>query len=159
MKTKEVISKVYEFSSIDELEKDYQELLKASQKAVEKAYSPYSNFSVGAAVLLENGALFLGNNQENAAYPSGLCAERVALFYANATYPDVGVKAISICAKNKNGFLENPISPCGSCRQVLLEAEIRFETDIEVLLYGTKCIQLIKNVKSLLPLQFEKSSL
>lgn len=159
MKIKTINITVHEYESVKELDKQYQSLIDKSKEAVEQAYAPYSEFKVGASVLLENGMIFSGNNQENAAYPSGICAERVAVFYANATYPNVAVKAIAICAKDKNGFLKYPIKPCGACRQVLLETEIRFNKDIDVILYGTKHIELIKNVKQLLPLQFDKTSL
>lgn len=147
---------VYAFS---ELNANQQSLIEKAKEQVEKAYAPYSQFHVGAAVELENGAVFAGSNQENAAYPSGLCAERVALFFANAQFPDVAVKTIAIAAHTAGAFLASPITPCGACRQVLLESEVRFEKDIEVLLYGTdETIQLL-NVKQLLPLSFEKSNL
>lgn len=155
-KTVETKVKIYTF---DELENGYQHLLNKAKEQVNKAYAPYSGFQVGAAVELENGEIFTGNNQENAAYPSGLCAERVAMFYANANYPNVAVKTLAIAAFTNGKFLPNPVTPCGSCRQVLLETESRFGKDIPVLLYGTEEVYLIENVKQLLPLCFEKSSL
>ncbi|MDD4993921.1 MAG: cytidine deaminase [Paludibacter sp.] len=155
-KTVETKVKIYTF---DELENGYQHLLNKAKEQVNKAYAPYSGFQVGAAVELENGEIFTGNNQENAAYPSGLCAERVAMFYANANYPNVAVKTLAIAAFTSGKFLPNPVTPCGSCRQVLLETESRFGKDIPVLLYGTEEVYLIENVKQLLPLCFEKSSL
>lgn len=155
-KTVETKVKIYTF---DELENGYQHLLNKAKEQVNKAYAPYSGFQVGAAVELENGVIFTGNNQENAAYPSGLCAERVAMFYANANYPNVAVKTLAIAAFTNGKFLPNPVTPCGSCRQVLLETESRFGKDIPVLLYGTEEVYLIENVKQLLPLCFEKSSL
>lgn len=145
--------------SFDELDKAKQKLINKAKEQVEKAYAPYSEFHVGAAVELENGEIFAGSNQENSAYPSGLCAERVAMFYANAQYPEVPVKTIAIAAFTNGNFLPAPVTPCGSCRQVLLETEMRFEKDITILLYGTEEIYLIENVRQLLPLCFEKNSL
>ena len=135
-------------------------LVKAAKEATESAYAPYSHFHVGAAVLLENGEIIRGNNQENAAYPSGMCAERCAVFYANANYPNVPVCTIAIAASPQEGiFTEIPITPCGACRQVLLESEMRYGEDIDVLLYGRKYIYKISNVKSLLPLAFDEKAL
>jgi cytidine deaminase len=155
-KTVETKVKIYTF---DELEATDQQLLNKAKEQVINAYAPYSGFQVGAAIELENGEIFTGNNQENAAYPSGLCAERVAMFYANAQYPTVAVKTLSIAAYLNGQFLPNPITPCGSCRQVLLETESRYGKDIRILLYGTEEIYIIDNVKQLLPLCFEKNSL
>src|ERR1035437_10269048 len=121
--------------SFDELDKAKQKLINKAKEQVEKAYAPYSEFHVGAAIELENGEIFTGSNQENSAYPSGLCAERVAMFYANAQFPDVPVKTIAIAASTKDKFLTNPITPRGSCRQVLLETEIRYKKNITILLY------------------------
>ncbi|MFW9597538.1 MAG: cytidine deaminase [Paludibacter sp.] len=142
-----------------ELTIEYQTLVNKAKEQVLKAYAPYSGFHVGAALMLANGEVFAGSNQENAAYPSGLCAERVAMFYANAQYPNVPVKAIAIAAYTAEQFLSSPITPCGACRQVLLESEMRFDNDIEVILYGTDEIYILKNIRQLMPLCFEKSSL
>ncbi|NLV38142.1 MAG: cytidine deaminase, partial [Bacteroidales bacterium] len=111
------------FCSFDELSKQEKELIEAAKKASLDAYAPYSGFKVGSALLLDNGEILVANNQENAAYPSGLCAERVVLFYANATYPKNRVLSLAVAANKEGIFTENPISPCGSCRQVLLESE------------------------------------
>jgi cytidine deaminase len=108
---------------------------------------------------LQNGEIISGNNQENAAYPSGLCAERVAVFYANSQYPNVAITKIAICAENENGILKNPISPCGACRQVLLETEIRFGLPIKLILFGTEKIITITTISQLLPLHFKKENL
>jgi len=143
----------------DELNNEQKMLIDKAREQVAKAYAPYSGFRVGAALILENGEIFAGSNQENAAYPSGLCAERVAMFYANAQYPDVPVKTLAIAAFTNGKFIETPVTPCGSCRQVLLESESRFNTGIEILLYGTNEILMLENVKQLLPLCFEKNSL
>lgn len=143
----------------EELSAEYKELIEKAKEQVKNAYAPYSGFSVGAALMLESGEIFGGNNQENAAYPSGLCAERVAMFYANAQHPDIPVKVIAIAAYTKGKFLAEPVTPCGSCRQALIETESRYGKDITVILYGTENIYIVENVRQLLPLQFEKSSL
>ena len=158
MKRKTIETKLTIYS-FEELDSSKQNLINKAKEQVVKAYAPYSGFHVGAAIELENAEIFAGNNQENSAYPSGLCAERVAMFYANAQYPDVPVKTIAIAAYTNGKFLEQPVTPCGSCRQVLLETEMRFEKDINVLLYGTTEIYMIENIRQLLPLCFEKSSL
>jgi cytidine deaminase len=128
-------------------------LRNASINAAGRAYAPYSGFQVGAAVLLENGQTFEGNNQENVAYPVGICAERVALFSANASCPDIAVEAIAISAM-KNSELEDIISPCGACRQVLLEAENRYKKPIKIFLCGKQETVIISSAKDLLPLAF-----
>ncbi len=158
MQHKIIETKVTVFS-FDELDSSKQQLINTAKEQVNKAYAPYSGFHVGAAVELENEKVFAASNQENSAYPSGLCAERVAMFYANAQHPDVPVKTIAITAFTKGEFLKNPVTPCGSCRQVLLETEMRFEKDITVLLYGTDEVYQIDNIRELLPLCFEKTSL
>ena len=159
MKTREIKIVVHEFENIGELSDDDQILLAEARRITGLAYAPYSGFHVGAAVLLANGQIITGNNQENAAYPSGLCAERVALFYANANYPDSAVKAIAISAA-KNGVLVNDtVKPCGSCRQVLAEAEVRYDTPIRVILDGQDSICVLKGIESLLPLSFSKRAL
>ncbi|MCE5331130.1 MAG: cytidine deaminase [Bacteroidales bacterium] len=155
-KTIETKISVYKF---EELSAEFQMLIGRAKEQVINAYAPYSEFHVGAAVQLENDEIFTGSNQENSAYPSGLCAERVAMFYANSQYPQIPVKTLAIAAFTKGSFLADPVTPCGSCRQVLLETETRFEKDITILLYGTEYIYKIDNVKQLLPLCFEKSSL
>lgn len=141
--------------SFEELPSEYQLLINDAKKNCMQAYAPYSQFKVGAALLLENGLIVGGNNQENAAYPSGLCAERVAIFAANALHPNQAVKAIAIAAFTNETFTNNAITPCGACRQVLHEAENRYKKEIEILLYGEKEILLIKNAASLLPLAFK----
>ena len=108
---------------------------------------------------MNNGEIITGNNQENAAYPSGLCAERVTMFYANSKYPNIAPKALAIASYSNEKFLEDPITPCGACRQSLLETENRYQQDIKVYLYGTKHIYIIDSIKALLPLSFDNSSL
>ena len=156
---KRTIETNIEIYSFEELSQEKQDLINKAKEQVTKAYAPYSGFHVGAAIELENGVIITGSNQENSAYPSGLCAERVAMFYANAQYPDIPVKTLAIAAYTNGNFISDPVTPCGSCRQVLLETETRFEKNITILLYGTKNTYLLENVKQLLPLCFEKSSL
>ncbi|MBQ0082163.1 MAG: cytidine deaminase [bacterium] len=141
--------------SFSELNPTQQKLVEEAKSATSRSYSPYSHFSVGAAVLLDNDAIVSGSNQENIAYPSGLCAERTAMFSANSQYPDSAPVAIAIAAFNNGAFTEQPITPCGACRQVLIESEQRFHHQIEVILYGEKQILLVKNISSLLPLSFD----
>ena len=143
----------------DELTREENHLMEKAREQLNKSVAPSSNFFVGAAVLLENGEIFAGSNQENSAYPSGLCAERVAMFFANAQYPNVAVKKLAITAFTNGDYLEEPVTPCGSCRQVLLETENRFETDITVYLDGKTCVYRLDNVKQLLPLSFGKDNL
>jgi cytidine deaminase len=152
---KEIKTIVKEYNSPEELDKKEQSLIQLAKESVSNAYTPYSHFNVGAAVLLENGETVSGNNQENAAYPSGLCAERVAMFYANSKYPNLKPIAIAIAAFSNGDFIEVPIPPCGSCRQVLLETESRFNSDLKIILYGSKKIYVIESAKSLLPLNFD----
>ena len=158
MKERHIVTTVlvYEY---EELSDPYKQLVDVAKLATRNSYAPYSNFNVGAALLLENGEIVSGTNQENAAYPSGLCAERVTMFYANSKYPDVAPKALAIATYADGDFLEEPITPCGACRQVLLESEIRYGGDIDVLLYGKKGVYVLGSVKSLLPLSFDKSAL
>ncbi len=143
---------VYDYS---ELSESYRSLVDAAKEQVMKSYSPYSEFRVGAAVELANGEVFAASNQENAAYPSGLCAERTAVFFANAQYPDVSVRTIAIAAYTEGDFLTDPITPCGACRQVLLETENRYGEDMVLLLYGKNGVQVIEGARSLLPLSFK----
>lgn len=133
-------------------------LVRAALEATGQAYAPYSKFHVGAAVLLADGTIVTGSNQENAAYPSGLCAERVALFHAGHQYPGVPVVALAIAAATEGRQVES-ISPCGACQQVLLETEQRHNTPVKVLLCGTRDVLVAPSAASLLPLCFGKDSL
>ena len=159
MKQFEIVTPIYQYSSIDELPKEFADLCMKADMAARKAYAPYSKFRVGACVLLQNGETILGNNQENAAYPSGLCAERVALFYANANFPNEPVKAIAIMAYQNGDQVALPISPCGSCRQVIAETQMRYNQKITLLLFAKDRIYLIPDANSLLPLSFSKNDL
>jgi len=147
---------VYTISELNEVEK---KLIAAARSASYKAYAPYSTFMVGSAVLLDNGEIITGNNQENAAYPSGLCAERVALFFANAQFPELKIKVIAIAAQTGGQPTSMPIAPCGACRQVILETENRFDYPIRILMAGSDVIYAANSIKELLPLHFDKSSL
>lgn len=148
------------YNSIKDMTKKDAALLLEAQKMVKSAYAPYSEFHVGAAILLENGKIVTGNNQENAAYPSGLCAERVAIFYAGAQYPNVKVKTIAISVKSKNIVIKEPLSPCGGCRQVIAEYENKFGEPIRIIMMGEKGpIYIAKSIESLLPLMFSKKYL
>ncbi len=149
----------HEAEGIHELTDDLAELIREARQISEKAYSPYSGFCVGAAVRLADGRIITGNNQENAAYPSGLCAERTALFYANSNYPESPVDAIAITARNARGLVKEPVKPCGGCRQVMLETEIRFNRKIRIVLDGQKSVYLLDGVESLLPLSFKPVAL
>ena len=159
MNEKEIRIKVFEYENIAELPEEEQGLILKAQEASMHSYAPYSQFQVGAAVLLENGVVIKGSNQENAAYPSGLCAERVALFYANAEYPQVAVKTLVVTAYTKGDYIEIPVPPCGACRQVILETEIRFRKPIKIIMAGTKKIRVMENAHTLLPLNFDESFL
>lgn len=159
MNKREIKSVLFDYNSLAELDEKHQELVKKAKEAAEKAYAPYSKFNVGAAVLLENGEIIQGNNQENAAYPSGLCAERVAIFYANSKYPNVSIKAIAVTARTVSGFIKEPIPPCGSCLQVMLESENRSGEPIQVLLYGQDKITIADSIIQFLPVNFNKEML
>lgn len=150
------IIKVYTF---DELNKTDQDLMTSVMEATTHSYAPYSKFSVGAAALLANGIVVTGTNQENAAYPSGLCAERTTLFYANSQYPDQPVLTLAIAARTEKDFIDLPIPPCGACRQVILETEKRYKQPIRILLYGKKEIYEVKSICDLLPLSFDASAM
>ena len=145
---------------VSELDIQEKELLEAAKQATYRSYVPYSNFHVGAALRLSNGTIVTGSNQENCAYPSGLCAERTALFYANSNQPDEAVVTLCIAARDIHGnFTELPVSPCGSCRQVMIETENRFHTPIKIMLYGTKGIFFVDSAKDMLPIDFDASFL
>ncbi|MDQ3190903.1 MAG: cytidine deaminase [Bacteroidota bacterium] len=149
-----------EFDTVSELNQQEQLLLEKASEAARNAYAPYSGFNVGASVLLENGTIVIGSNQENAAYPSGLCAERVAIFAAGAQYPNVKIKTIAITANSKNVKIDTPVAPCGSCRQVLAEYEKKNGGPIKLVLKGEQGkIITMDSVLTLLPLVFSSSNL
>ena len=142
--------------AMDELSETDRLLVQKAQEATLRSYAPYSHFRVGASVQLEDGTIVTGTNQENAAYPSGLCAERTALFYANSQYPDQVVTALAIASRTENGTLcQSTISPCGACRQVMVETEKRFGKPIKILLCGTEEVYITESAQCLLPLSFD----
>ena len=144
----------------DELNEQERRLLAEAKEATFRSYSPYSHFSVGAAVMLEDGTIVPGSNQENCAYPSGLCAERTALFFANSRYPDQAVTILCCVARDTSGnFTQRPIPPCGGCRQVMVETEERFGRPMQVMLYGTDGIYFIPSAHDLMPVNFDSSYL
>lgn len=139
----------------EELSDEERQLVDSAIEATDRSYAPYSHFRVGAAILLENGQTFIGCNQENAAFPVGLCAERTAIFAAGAQYPDTAVCMLAIAARDTNGQLTDaPVSPCGSCRQVLIETETRFKHPIRILLYGESKTYIVNGIQELMPLSF-----
>ena len=141
---------------LNELSAQEQQLVANAKAAFKTAYAPYSGFLVGASVLLENGEVINGSNQENVAYPSGLCAERVALFYAGAKFPDVKINTVAISVLSKNFEVKDVISPCGACRQVMAEYEDKQHKPIKVILHSPTDEVLIANkVEDLLPFMFK----
>ncbi len=160
MNTKEIKIKITKFTGTSELPEEEQNLLQQAVKSASNSYAPYSEFHVGAAVLLENGDIICGSNQENAAYPSGLCAERVALFYANSKYPGVKVKTLAITARADHFHIDKPISPCGTCRQVIAETENRQQSKIKILMQGESgAVNMTEGIENLLPLTFYEEKL
>lgn len=148
------------FDTFEELPNDVQNLMNQAIEIRKKAYAPYSQFRVGAALLLDNGKIMLGSNQENAAYPSGLCAERVAIFYAGSVYPEAKILKMAITAASDNNQTKAPIPPCGSCRQSIAEYEIKQDTPIEIYFMG-EIGEVYKSasLKNLLPFMFDKKFL
>ncbi len=160
MNTRELKIKITEFSERSELPEQEQKLLQQAAKSASRSYAPYSEFHVGAAVLLDNGKVVCGSNQENAAYPSGLCAERVALFYANSEYPEAKVKILAIAARADHFNIDKPISPCGTCRQVIAETESRQQSKIKILMQGESGpVNMTEGIENLLPLTFYEEKL
>jgi len=148
------------YTSVEELDNETQMLIEKAKLASTMAYAPYSHFKVGAAVLLEDGTIITGNNQENAAYPSGLCAERVAVFATYAQHPNAVIKAIAITAQSDDFQVDTPVTPCGACRQVLAEYETKSGKDIQLIFTGKNAgVLIVNSVKMLLPFVFDGSNL
>jgi len=148
------------YESVSELPLEIQELMNKAQQAREKAYAPYSSFKVGAAMQLANGEVVLGNNQENAAFPSGLCAERVAIFYAGATYPGVAIHNIALTVRSLEHKVDSPTPPCGACRQAIAEYEINQKCPINIYFMGeTGKVVKAESIKVLLPFIFDNTFL
>lgn len=145
--------------AIEELDAPDRELVERAIDATNGAYAPYSGFFVGAALRLANGDIVIGANQENAAFPSGLCAERTAVFAAQANHPTQAIHTLAIAARNAGGLTAQPVSPCGACRQVILEIEERYKQPVRILLYGTSGIYVVDSIKDLLPLCFVDSNM
>ena len=143
----------------NELTDEQRKVVSVAKEQTQNSYCPYSGFHVGAGVLLANGEIIRGANQENAAYPSGLCAERTALFAAGAQYPDQPVKKLAIACFTDGHFTKEPGAPCGACRQVMLETEHRYPGKMEVLLYGEDATYVFESAADLLPLIFVKENL
>lgn len=160
MKKQDLHIQISIFDSKEELPEAILLLMKEAETARENAYAPYSNFRVGAAILLDNGKIITGNNQENAAYPSGLCAERVAIYFAGAQYPNNKIVQMAVTARSEKQTLQNPIPPCGSCRQAIAEYEIKQNQPIMIYFMGeTGQVYKTDSIKALLPLLFDSSSL
>ena len=155
MTNKEIKIAYQECESLDQLNPQDRKLADAAIAAIATSYAPYSNFNVGAAVLLEDGDVIQGSNQENAAYPSGICAERTALFYAGASRPDKAVVKIAIAAGQNGVLCENPVTPCGACRQVMVQSQLKGGHPIEIILIGSKKIWKFAKVEDLLPFTFD----
>lgn len=160
MKEVNIRSEFVEYNDVTELPEDDQRLVVEARLSVNKAYAPYSRFQVGAAVLLENGIIMRGNNQENASYPIGLCAERVAIFAAGANYPGVKIKAVAITAQSDLFHIDKPITPCGACRQAIAEYEHRYHGPIRMIMVGETGKVLVANsIGQFLPYQFTADDL
>lgn len=156
----QVVSSFDVYKTETDLPNEDRLLLMNARKSLEGAYAPYSHFNVGAAVLLENGEIVCGNNQENAAYPSGLCAERVAIFYAGAKFPDVRIKAVAVTCKAENQVINDPVTPCGACRQAIAEYETRHGYKIKMIMAGESGrVFIAESIDSLLPLMFNRKFL
>lgn len=153
------MEKVEVFSDIklcqmDELSETDRQLVEQAISATDNSYSPYSKFRVGAAVRLADGKTVKGANQENAAFSVTICAERSAIFAAQANYPEQAIVSIAIAARNDDGFTEQPVSPCGSCRQAMVEIEQKYSQPIHILLYGRKGVYVMDSIRNLMPLSF-----
>ena len=158
MEAKNINTIIY-VANMEELDEKDRQLVEAAIEATKSSYAPYSHFNVGAAVRLDNGVVIPGCNQENAAFGVTICAERTALFAAGAQYPDAKVEAIAIAARNADGLLDDPVSPCGTCRQAMVETEKRSGNKLHILLYGRKHVYIIEGIGALLPLTFSDEQL
>ncbi len=151
---KKTIEIVYDELTFDELPADQRELVDRAMAATDNSNAKYSDFHVGAAIRLADGRVVIGANQENAAFSLCICAERSAIFAAQANYPEQSINAIAIAARNADGFISSPVTPCGSCRQVMVEMEDRYKNNMTVLLCGKDKVYRLKSAKDLLPLGF-----
>ena len=160
MKELSISATLLVYDTLEECPEDVQALMDKAFKARDNAYAPYSKFHVGAALILEDGTVITGNNQENASYPSGLCAERTAIFYAGATHPNKKITKMALSAGSKNHQVTTPIPPCGACRQAISEYELKQDAPIEIYFMGVSG-KVVKaaSLSDLLPLAFNKSYL
>jgi cytidine deaminase len=158
-RTENILFSYQEFDDQDELGPSDKELLAMAREAAKNAYAPYSGFKVGVALRLESGNIILGTNVENAAFPSGICAERTAISSASSNYPGDKPVALAIAALNREGYSDEIVSPCGNCRQVIAEEESRHGNNIRIILSSRKKIRIIEKGGDLLPLQFSKNHL
>lgn len=150
------IAVLEEYDDVSELSLSDQELLSNAKEALKDAYAPYSKFQVGCALRLQNGEIVTGNNQENAAYPSGLCAERVAIFYAGAKFPGVPIEAMAITARSDNFEVNQPVSSCGACLQSMNEYEMKYQIPMRIILQGeTGKIRIAVGLQNFLPFRFD----
>lgn len=156
MKKYQITTEITECAK-SELSDDDLRLVQSAENFLTHAYAPYSRFSVAAAARLSDGTIINGTNQENAASPSGQCAERTAIFYANSAYPDQKITAIAITAHYQGQTVKNPITPCGACRQALLETEKRYKTPIRTILAGRDKCLIIQSISDILPLNFDNT--
>jgi len=154
MERKQITISILEYAHLEELDTMDQELVASAIEAAEKAYAPYSGFNVGAALLLEDGNIIKGSNQENAAYPSGMCAERVALYWAGANHPNIPIKSLAIVAMKDGQLVDKVAAPCGACRQVIAESQYRSGSGFPIILAGNNKILKVENGTDLLPLAF-----
>lgn len=160
MKKVEIATVFYEYESIEALQREDKKLMEAAITIRKEAYAPYSKFRVGAAILLDDGTVVLGSNQENAAFPSGLCAERTAVFQAGALYPNRVIIKIAISASSDLKVTDKPIPPCGACRQSLLEYEVKQATPITMFFMGAEgVVYQSPSILNILPFHFDKASL
>lgn len=160
MKVKNIQIQFEEYAEEEQLALNDSGLLDEAKQAINTSYAPYSEFRVGAAVLLENGVVVKGSNQENASYPLGLCAERVAIFHANSVYPDLKIVAVAVTASAQHFVTRKPIPPCGACRQVMAEVENRQGHPIRIIMSGQKGVtQIVDGIENLLPLSFKEDQL
>lgn len=155
MTSKEIKIAYQEYDSTEQLTPSDRELAEAAIQATASSYAPYSKFNVGAAVRLDSGLIIKGSNQENAAYPSGICAERTAMFYASATYPENAIISIAIAAGQDGVLCATPVSPCGACRQVMAQYQLKGGQHMSILLVGGSKVWKFEKVDDLLPLIFD----
>ena len=155
MTNKEIKISYMEYDSIEQMNPEDRELAQAAINATKHSYAPYSKFNVGAAVMLEDGEIITGSNQENAAYPSGLCAERTAMFYASANRPDKAMTKIAVAAGQDGKLCDSPATPCGACRQVMAQYQTKGGRNMEIILVGGKKIWKFEKVYDILPFIFD----